>query len=180
MLLVILQKLGFKNIITAITFKRLRRVMVLVTFNFLAVSAIHWVLGAPFKPGRHSHVFLTGNKTENGILKEYLEENCPTKSHNLCFYKDSLLQACSQFVWDPVSPFYKLGDWEANEQEYKAILRNIFTTPKWVIRFIPQSLSATFKQPILNQFDEEFISFTESNLNYIAVLAAVITNCLCT
>lgn len=168
-LLVMLLKFVFKNILTAITFNRLRWVLVLVTLNFLAISAIHWAFGAPFKPSRHSHVFLTGKMVENGILKEYLEENCERKNYKLCYYKDSLLQTCPQFVWEPVSPLYKLGGWDANEQEYKAILKDIFTTPKWVVRFIRESLSATFKQATLNQFGEEFIPYTENTPPYMAM-----------
>lgn len=167
--MVLLLKLAFKQGLTAISIKRLQWVLALVTFNFLAISAIHWAFGAPFKPSRHSHVFLTGKMVENGILKEYLEENCHTKNYNLCYYKDSLLQTCPQFVWDPVSPLYKLGGWDANEQEYKAILKDIFTTPKWVIRFIRESLAATFKQATLNQFGEEFIPYNENTPPYMAI-----------
>lgn len=162
-------KIMFKPAIFNFKIKHGIFLLLLSLFSFILISLIHGIMGAPYKPSRHSHIFLTGKMVENGILKDYLNQNCTTFNYNICRYKDSLPNTCPQFVWDYNSPLYKLGGWDGNEEEYKAILSDIITSPKWFFRFAKESFAATLKQATLIAYGEEFIRYREESPPYMAV-----------
>lgn len=94
---------------------------------------------------KSKHVFFMGAMVEHGILKAYLEENCAQKNYQICAYKDSLPQKGWQFVWNENSPLYKIG-WRESKPEFEEIIRETFTTPKYMVLHVQASLKATAEQ----------------------------------
>jgi hypothetical protein len=120
----------------------------------LMLYTSNYIGGHGFRSGSASHVFLMGKMAENGMLKKYLDDTCPTKGYKICAYKDSLPKAAWEFVWDQPSPVYREGGWEATRQEYDAILNDMVTSPKYWPLLVGKSVNATFRQVVLTNIDE--------------------------
>jgi len=95
---------------------------------------------------KSKHVFFMGAMVEHGILKHYLDDNCANKNYKLCAYKDSLPNKAYIFIWDEKSPFYKIGGWKENKEEFNEIIYSTFSQPKYIGLHIKASLNATFEQ----------------------------------
>jgi hypothetical protein len=95
---------------------------------------------------KSKHVFLMGAFIEQGIIKPYLDENCDSFHYNLCVYKDSLPEYAWQFIWQESSPLYKLGGWKETKEEFNAIIRGTFFSPKFMLLHVEASFKATIKQ----------------------------------
>lgn len=109
----------------------------------LMVPMLHFLIGKSFTYSKGSHVFMMNHLVETGILDDYLSDACETKNYTLCQYKDSMVW---DFMWDQKSPLYKTGGWSANQKEYAAILKDVYTTPKYIVSLGQKSLEYGFKQ----------------------------------
>ena len=110
--------------------------------------------GNGFTTGKGSHVFLMGKLAESGILKTYLDKACPIYNYNICPYKDSMPPVAWDFVWDGKSPVYRTGGWEANRAEYKTIIGDIISRPKYWPFLAWKSMEGTARQMVLMNIDE--------------------------
>jgi hypothetical protein len=111
-------------------------VMVLITFSTLLAMR---------RPMSNSkHVFFIASMLEKGILKEYLSDHCPEKNYRLCTY--DLPTDPNVFLWDPNSPLYKEGGWEATKTEYSEIVTGSLTEPKYIWLHMQASLKGTWHQ----------------------------------
>lgn len=97
-----------------------------------------------------SHVFLMGAMCEHGILKTWLDENCQKHTYFICSYKDSLPEYAWQFVWMDYSPLNRQG-WDASREEYRDIIKQTLTTPRYMWLHVKASMKATVAQ--LGLFD---------------------------
>ncbi len=115
-------------------------------FGILAggIAVSYLVMMVPFS--KSSHVFLMGSLVENGILEVYLDENCATENYKLCKYKDSLPETAWEFIWKDESPFYEAGGWKNSKAEFKEIIRECFTTPRYLRLQLEKSLENTPRQ----------------------------------
>jgi hypothetical protein len=104
-------------------------------------------LGGGHSFSNASYVFLMGKLVENGVLKRYLDQECATKAYEICAYKDSLSlnNLSGTFLWVPTSAFNRTGGWNANHDEYKTIIKDIVTTPKYSIHYACQVAIETAK-----------------------------------
>lgn len=121
---------------------------IILTFSLLVVSLImvpfvHFCFGGGFQLSKGSHVFMVNHLLEIGILEDYLEDNCATKNYKICQYKNQL---GNNFMWREDSPLYVTGGWEVNEQEYKVIIHDILTTPKYLVLLSYKSVEYSIKQ----------------------------------
>ncbi len=124
--------------------KRLILTWTLLFFAIGSVSLTHYALARTFAISRGSHVFMMGRLSDLGILQDYLQKNCWYKEYKICQYKDAIPW---DFLWDGEhSPVYKTGGWEANKDEYNAIIRSIFRHPEYTKIFITRSFESSFKQ----------------------------------
>ncbi|WP_293742149.1 hypothetical protein [uncultured Pedobacter sp.] len=123
--------------------KRIFIALTLIVASNIALSTIHYLYGGEFKSSRGGIIFLMGNVVEMGIIDQYLNEQCSVKNYQLCKYKDSIP---NNFLWDARSPMRKTGGWRGSEKEYKAILKDILTTPRYLKPFISSSIILTLKQ----------------------------------
>jgi hypothetical protein len=116
----------------------------LVISSYLIVSTIQYNAGLKFAVSRYGHVFFMARLYDCGILEQYLQDACPKYHYHMCDYQ-------GKFPWDFIweyqkSPLYQNGGWEGNRDEFNAIIRDIFTTPKYWPRLIARETEATVKQ----------------------------------
>jgi hypothetical protein len=96
-----------------------------------------------------------GKLAESGMLKMYLDDACPVKNYKICAYKDSLPPVAWEFVWDGAhSPVFKTGGWDANREEYRAIMGDMLSKPKYWPVMAYKSIGATLRQVVLCSIDE--------------------------
>ncbi|MCB0574786.1 MAG: hypothetical protein KDC61_09500 [Saprospiraceae bacterium] len=133
---------------------RFRRKTLVIVFwclaAYLTMPLINEAFDGEWTMGKGSYTFLIGRLLDNGVLQRYLDENCGHANFRLCQYKDSLPVNSRRFHWDPDSPLAKEGGWGVPEPEYKAIVWNTLTTPKYLVLHIWESLLATPSQLLQN------------------------------
>lgn len=97
---------------------------------------------------KSKHVFMMARLCENGILHEFLEDNCSKHNYSLCPYTDSLNIDANEFLWNVQgrSPMYKTLGWAGSKEEYNTIIKDIYTTPKYLGMNVRESLKATGRQ----------------------------------
>ena len=134
---------------------------------FLAVAlTLATILTMGSAISKSKHVFFVGAMLEQGILKDYLDEHCPTENYKLCAYKDGLPKDANLFLWSPESPVYLTGGWKENKEEYNKIIYGSLTEPKYIWQHIKMSIAFTFKQAIAFNIGDGNIPFTrETALN---------------
>lgn len=93
-----------------------------------------------------SHVFLMGKLVENGVLQKYLDQECANQNFEICAYKNNLapLNYSGNFLFSPESAFQKTGGWANPHAEYKTIIKNILTTPKYLWLYVKAVFKETF------------------------------------
>lgn len=131
----------------------------LVVIAWLCLFSSNYIEGYGFITSKTSHIFLMGKLCENGVLKQYLDRNCDTKNYHLCKQKETLPPVAWEFVWAEDGPMYydPIHDkdiWNATHAEYKAIINDILTTPKYWPFLAYHSIEATFRQVVLLNIDE--------------------------
>lgn len=72
-----------------------------------------------FTPGGSSFIF--GRLVEDGIVQRYLADTCPNAAIRLCAFRDDVPDDADDWLWDPDSPYRKLGGWEALSGEERDI-----------------------------------------------------------
>lgn len=150
--LIVIVFIGFMKIWGATFFQRIAWkkwlfICTMVVLNFVFLPLLHLSFGAGFVNARAGHVFITGKMVESGAMKAYLDANCVNNNYNLCQFKDSLPKSAPDFIWQKNSPFYKLGEWNGNVEEYKKINYEILATPKFLNIYV-KSYWLTFKNQI--------------------------------
>lgn len=95
------------------------------------------------------HIFVMAHLNEIGVLKPYLDEQCPTQNFKICKYKEEIPV---DFIWDKEqSPVYRSDiGWRESQPEFDKIIAGILTTPKYLGKVISTSLKWTLYQ--LNAF----------------------------
>jgi len=154
------------EIFQIVRFKKLFIIALLIFSNWIIVPSIHKIYGGGFIASKSSHIFLIAKNVESGILQKYLKENCPEKNFKLCNYVDELNTSAPEFLWAENSVLYKLGGWQANEDEYKYINQQILTTPKYLTLFIYEAAISGVKQLFSNEVGQEFIKYGENTPPY--------------
>lgn len=143
----------------------------------LSISAVCWVLmcsinavyglGFTLSPG--SHVFMAGKLVETGTMKKYLDEQCAEKQYKLCAYKNKLPEKAYQYVWDDNGAFKHVGGWDSSAAEHKAIIRDVFTTPRYAVHFAGQALKDTWEQLKFMYVDGNGQAFNETSAPYMSI-----------
>lgn len=128
---------------------KLRRILYLWTvlvFSYLMVCSVHYLMGGGFAFSRSGHIFMMARLVDMGITEKYLDENCDKYHFRLCDFPEPFP---TLFLWDyKNSPLYKTGGWDSqvNRDEYKAIIRDVMTTPKYLHLYILKTAESTVKQ----------------------------------
>lgn len=123
---------------------RLLMAWAFVLFSWLALPTVNALHGEGFRLSKGAHAFLVFKTLENGLLEDFLANNCEEDDYNLCAYQN---QFFVDFLWDAErSPFYKTGGWEANEEEYNRLLRDLLSNPKYLSWYALNTVESTGKQ----------------------------------
>jgi hypothetical protein len=115
-------------------------------FGYFFTPTYNYVKGKEFAATSQKHVFMMARLVELGIVDDYLDEHCDEYDFELCKYKDELPNTPPAFVWDANSPFYKTGGWNSSKEEYDQIIDGIFTSPKYLSRFVYEGVISSFSQ----------------------------------
>ncbi|MEM6263381.1 MAG: hypothetical protein AAGI38_12790 [Bacteroidota bacterium] len=131
-------------------FKAYRKAVILLSASIFALimglCSISWGMGYGFRLSGSTHVFLMGKWAENGVLKEYLEENCPAVPKELCDYRQKLPQPGWEFVWNNSSPLYTMGGWGETKEPFTLIIKEILSSPRYLVLLFKRGVVDTFVQ----------------------------------
>ncbi|HEY9177028.1 MAG TPA: hypothetical protein VIN07_05025 [Flavipsychrobacter sp.] len=136
---------------------------------WLLVCSINAIYGFGFTLSPGSHVFMAGKLVETGTMKKYLDEQCAVKQHKLCRYKDQLPEKAYQYIWADEGPFKKIGGWDSSAGEHKAVIREIFTTPKYVADFAKTALRHSWQQLQFIRIWEHGQTFDKFSAPYMSI-----------
>jgi len=100
--------------------------------------------GFTFSRGRD--IVLVAKFAEAGILNTYLNDNCGKKPLKMCDYKNQIPGNINEFLTSGEGPVLKAGGWDSNRVDYKTIVHDVFTTPRYLSMFAQKSLTGTLKQ----------------------------------
>jgi hypothetical protein len=128
---------------TLLSHRKIALPVYLFLFSLILIPSVHYIVGGKFQLSSGSHVFMVNHLIECGIMEDYLKENCERSNYKLCEYKDSLTW---NFMWDENSPLYKTGGWDANKVEYKQIVRDVYTSPRYWPLLTQKSIEYSVKQ----------------------------------
>ena len=119
-------------------------VSVLFYFTMCSINQVHGY-GFVFCPA--APVFTMAKLASNGILDVYLEDNCDKKNLRLCSCKGQLPEYPWNFMWPSApSPLLKIGIEDSCKNEFKEIIYDIFTNPKYLKLYIQKSGISTMRQ----------------------------------
>ena len=114
---------------------------------WLVLPGLHAALGGGFTISRAAPAFLMGRLAETGILEKYLSRNCDgPQASSLCAYRDSLPNTAAAFVWSDKSPLNKTGGWNPHLAEYRGIIGDVLTTPRYYPYLASEAVQATLRQ----------------------------------
>jgi hypothetical protein len=71
---------------------------------------------------RSGPVFMTARMVEDGVAKRVLDDTCPRSHFILCRFKDHLPATADDYLWEPSSPFNKLGRFRGSAKESQALM----------------------------------------------------------
>lgn len=120
--------------------------MATVLAAWLVLPSLHVAFGGNFAISRAAPAFLMGRLSETGILEKFLARNCDNQAYSLCAYRDSLPNDASGFMWSLKSPMNLTGGWNAHLDEYRGILGQVLTTPRYYPYLASEAVQATFRQ----------------------------------
>lgn len=138
-------------------------ILLVCTLNLLAIS------GSAIAKSRN--VIQMGSLAENGVLYDYLKNNCTTHQYALCSTIDQLKNINgSDFIWPENSPVNRTDGWHKSRKEYGEIIHNIFLSPHYLTIFVRNSIAQTFKQ--FTSFDIGYgnISYKRGSTPFDAML----------
>jgi hypothetical protein len=139
-----------KELFPHLSLKRMGYIWTVFVAAWLLSASVHYlqartgehIYGHVFTTGEGGPIFLMSRFSQTGILADFLEEHCDQHQYSLCQYRDSLPDDMD-FLWKEDSPLYKTGGWKKNEEEYKGMIFDILSSPKYLGAFIWKSLETS-------------------------------------
>jgi len=128
--------------------QRLMRCTFIILLGMLTIPTTHYLTDREFIFSKGAHVFMMNHLIETGVIDQFLKENCPNESYTLCDFQGKIP---TDFIWDtkksPLHILWKQDDmWEKSKVEYNQIIKEIFTTPKYLLVIGYKSITYTLKQ----------------------------------
>jgi len=135
---------------------------------WLIAPAINLYYGAGFKLSRANWVMLTARFVHEGIIQDYLKENCNKNEFILCPFKDSIPNDCIDFLWGN-SVLYdgnciKAGwgeCWIEKNDEFGRMILSMLKNPTYFKRTVKMAFTSTYLQ--LLDFDIGLMSPMKEN-----------------
>ncbi|MDQ3101989.1 MAG: hypothetical protein M3R08_11425, partial [Bacteroidota bacterium] len=81
---------------------------------------------------KSSHVFFMARMAENGILQEFLQENCADGHYRLC-QAENIPQDANAFMWAPKGPLTLYANWADAGSEFNQIISGSLGSRKYLM-----------------------------------------------
>ncbi|MCC2545882.1 hypothetical protein LJY25_05455 [Hymenobacter sp. BT175] len=144
--------------------RRVVPVLAVVLSGWLVLPAIHAAFGGGFAISRSSYMFLMGRLVESGVLDKYLAKRCDKDTPpELCKFRNELPNDAITFLWDGQSVPNRTGGWEAHETEYKAIIQDVLTSPRYYPLLLTEAIQATLRQVVSVEHGDGLTPFRENS-----------------
>ncbi len=108
------------------------------------VCTMNMVKKHGFVYSRGGNIVMVAKLAEDGILTQYLSENCDKRTSKLCEYRTNIPPNITQFLTGE-SPVYKMGGWDSCHAAYAEVVHEVFTTPRYAGMFAQKTVIATLK-----------------------------------
>jgi hypothetical protein len=84
---------------------------------------------------------------ENGILTQFLSENCEGNPYRLCDSIDAIPPDTNDFLWEATSPLYtKYASWGDAKEEFQDIILQSLSQPKYLLRHLIEAFKNVGRQ----------------------------------
>jgi hypothetical protein len=119
-----------------------------LVLSFLITCSFNAVNGMGFRLSLASNAFVVANLGEMGILKHYLDEQCPSDEYaDLCERRHDLPKETYGYLWDANGPVQlHEGGWQGANEAYAPIVHAFTTNPRYMKWFLFAGVKATVKQ----------------------------------
>jgi len=118
-------------------FRKYLLVSSMALVGYFAIPLIHWTYTGDFYWSRVQGIFLTNRINQMGLLKPFLDKNCPTHDYRLCPAKDSIP---FDLLWSQDSPMNKSGGMRPNNDEYARMVGDFMKQPFFLKKFFIKTL----------------------------------------
>jgi hypothetical protein len=119
----------------------------LLILSFITVSSFNALNGMGFRMSLASNAFIAANLGEMGILKFYLDEQCPERDLILCEWKDKLPKETYGYLWDPNGPVQQHPEgWAGANAAMAPIVHDFITKPRYLKWLVFASVKSTIQQ----------------------------------
>lgn len=149
--------------IKLIQYKKLWLVSIFTLLFWIILPFINLLFGYGFKSTKSFHVFTMATFIDNGLLKDYLDNQEEAKAFKIYKYKDSLPANSGDFIWSTESVLNKTGGWQANEKEYNTIIKNIIFSKEYFFTWVKICFINTGKQLLGNGFGADFLPYADGS-----------------
>ncbi|MBN2681882.1 MAG: hypothetical protein JXR58_05205 [Bacteroidales bacterium] len=149
-----------------IIINKLIGIFLIVVSSYYFTPTYNYLHGNDFNSSKIKHVLLMAKLVENGVAKEFLDNNCHENRYCLCDYKDNLPTNPPAFVWRAESPFFKTGGWSNSKLEYEEIISIVFSDPGYLSMFIYKGFISTIKLLTINELGSSFSEYRENSTIY--------------
>lgn len=132
---------------TRLHFSKIKTLGIIAFACYGAISSVNLIAGYGFTLSPVSHIFMMSRMAENGILDNYLADNCPDKHFELCNYQGKTGDRQWEFMWMGDYPHLKKGWLDKDvKREYNSIIFGTLTSPKYLAMHAIKATDATFRQ----------------------------------
>lgn len=138
--------------------KKIMSLYSVVAAVVLTVLITNYTFKEKWKLSFAGNVFISGKLLDSGLLKMFLDENCEEVNYALCPYKDNLADESRNFFWNSEEPVQDLGGWERANESIAPMIKDFFSSPEYVLRFLwvaaYSTASQIFQNDVGNGLDE--------------------------
>jgi hypothetical protein len=115
-----------------------------IGISLMLVPSTNWLLTGRAFFSHATHAFVLARLLSDGTVQKLLSEHCSERRYQLCQYQADLPLSVGYYLWDPESPFERIGGWRGSEAEsWRMIHDCIKEYPLLVVR---GALRSFFKQ----------------------------------
>ena len=118
----------------------LRRAAVCLLVALLLIPATNRALAGRWFFSDATPNMLLDHFLAQGITQKLLAERCPGARYTLCSYRSNLPEVAGRYLWDPESPFTRVGGWQSASEASRLVRDTVRAYPLLVL----QRTAATF------------------------------------
>lgn len=168
LLTLMVYKRYWSTIKSVYTYKSCLLAIAISSLAWLVIPFINYTVEGEFRLSKGSHIFLMAHLVDNGILQQFLNENCDTEEYkdcSLCLHKDSLPTNFSDFMWGG-KVFKETGGWLNSEEEYNKIINGTLSQPKFLLLNFYKSFTYGAQQLMRNEIGQGISVLGEGSAPY--------------